>query len=135
VINFSNLYFEISKICDPLFSEIRTSLSSSRFRRQGTVADKDIAKVSVDPEIIANIQTSRRLNEIPSSINLTLAKALSMDLLSLIRNRYELNGKGKMLFLTATNMGSHVWDILKYKFAKKALDQNKTFHMIFGGDC
>jgi hypothetical protein len=73
------------------------------------------------------------LDEIPSSINLTLAKSLVIDVLSLIRNRYELNGKGKLLFLTATNIGSDIWDILKFKFAKKALDQNKTFHMIFGG--
>jgi hypothetical protein len=77
--------------------------------------------------------STRSLVDSPSKIDLKEAKGLAQDVLSLIRNRYELDGIGAMFFLTANNMGSHVWDIIKYKFAKKIVQKDQQFLMIFGG--
>mmetsp|Transcript_1648 Transcript_1648/g.2635 ORF Transcript_1648/g.2635 Transcript_1648/m.2635 type:complete len:589 (+) Transcript_1648:1216-2982(+) len=69
------------------------------------------------------------------SFDLNTAKLQSKKLLSLIRNRYELNTTiGSNFFLASNNIGKHAWDILKYKFAlKMTAKQNQTFLMIFGG--
>jgi hypothetical protein len=58
--------------------------------------------------------------------------------LDLIRYRYELDdGRGMKLFLTANNIGSVTWDVIKYKFARKILDSAvkgpQKFLMVFGG--
>jgi hypothetical protein len=53
---------------------------------------------------------------------------------NLIYQRFEFHDKYKFqFFLGSQNMPSYAWDILKYKFAKKILDGNATFLMIFGG--
>lgn len=69
-----------------------------------------------------------------NQIDFTNAKFEAVQLLNLIRTRYELNGPiGSQFFLTANNIGSFQWDILKYKFAKKILEKDSSFLMIFGG--
>ena len=67
------------------------------------------------------------------TMNLPLAKELAQNLLSRIYHRYELDGAGYYFWHTIQNMGEDIWDIVKYKFAKKALIQNEKFLMIFGG--
>jgi hypothetical protein len=91
---------------------------------------------TVVPLVPTNCQmdsSTRSLADSTSKIDLKEAKGLAQDVLSLIRNRYELDGIGAMFFLTTNNMGSHVWDIIKYKFAKKIVQKDQQFLMIFGG--
>lgn len=79
---------------------------------------------------------SKRRNLINiENININGAKAEAKKVLSLIRNRYELNTTiGSNFFLSANNIGKNAWDILKYKFALKIISGgNQTFLMIFGG--
>jgi hypothetical protein len=68
-------------------------------------------------------------------MNLEVAKGLAQDILSIIYRRYELHdsGAGHYFWRTSNNMGEDIWDIIKYKIAKKALDGGKEFFMIFTG--
>jgi hypothetical protein len=62
------------------------------------------------------------------------SKNLINDLANLIYQRFEFNNSLRFqFFLESSNMASFAWDILKYKFAKKILEKNSTFLMIFGG--
>ena len=73
---------------------------------------------------------------LPSGANLDLAKEKLQSVLSLIRNRYELSGPiGSQFMLTANNMEAEAWDLLKYKFALRLLQNNTgdDYLMIFGG--
>lgn len=86
---------------------------------------------------VANL-SPRRLNATPGSVlselNLEEARKAAHKVLSLIHNRYEMDQMmGRSFFLAANNMGEHTWDILKYKFAKKMMEGNQTFLMIFAG--
>lgn len=81
----------------------------------------------------SQVDSTRFLADKPATIDFKEAKGLAQDVLSLIRNRYELDGIGAMFFLTANNMGAHVWDIIKYKFAKKIVQKDQQFLMTFGG--
>ena len=79
---------------------------------------------------------SRYLVGQPIKPDLSEAKQKLQELLSLIRNRYELSGPiGPQFFLTANNMDSDAWDVLKYKFAVRMLQNNtgNDYLMIFGG--
>lgn len=68
------------------------------------------------------------------NVDLAEAKSSALKLLSLIRGRYELNGTiGSNFFRTANNIGSNQWDIIKYKFANKIVQNNSSFFLIFGG--
>jgi hypothetical protein len=82
------------------------------------------------------MQTFRRVlvdGKAPLS-NLDDAIYATQRLLSLIWNRYELFGRtGMQFFLTTNNLGKDTWDTIKYKFATKILQGDKTFLMIFGG--
>jgi hypothetical protein len=67
-------------------------------------------------------------------IDIAHAKKLAQDLLGLIRARYQLDEPiGRHFFNTANNIGNNHWDILKYKFAVKILEEKSTFLMVFGG--
>ena len=99
---------------------------------------KDIPRAS-SVETFATSESLGRLNlsEISSEkkqekIDTKSAVLLAQGVLNLIRHRYELGGIGSQFFLTANNIGSHSWDVIKYKFAKKILDGDK-YLMIFGG--
>jgi hypothetical protein len=77
-----------------------------------------------------------KFSSVPThKLDLKLAKELAQNVLSRIYRRYELheNGTGYYFWRTASNIGTEIWDIMKYKLAKKALDGNQTFLMIFGG--
>ena len=66
--------------------------------------------------------------------NLEKAVELAQSSLSLIRNRYELDGvHGGQFFLTANNMKAKTWDMIKYKFLIKILGDDKVWLSIFGG--
>ena len=69
--------------------------------------------------------------------DLDKAKEEAQQLLSLIRARYELDGPiGSNFLLTTSNMLGKTFDIMKFKFLKKMLEENKedkTFLMTFGG--
>ena len=65
--------------------------------------------------------------------DLEKAKGIAQDLLSLIFHRYELDGKGFQFWHTANNIPPEAWDIMKYKFAVKALETKQHFLMVFGG--
>ena len=82
-----------------------------------------------------NQQFSRRVTADTSDIDINNAKVQAKKLLSLIRNRYELNSSiGNNFFLTANNIGKNAWDILKYRLAYKIMSGgNQSFLMIFGG--
>jgi len=69
-----------------------------------------------------------------TGVDFEKAKAIAKDVLSLIRNRYELGGPiGSQFFLTANNMAASTWDLMKYKYAVKTLKKDQSFLMIFGG--
>lgn len=85
-------------------------------------------------------QSTRILNDIRLTpldiINPSLLNGLNkLDTVgNLIHQRFEFHDKNKFqFFLGSQNMPSYAWDILKYKFAKKIVDGNSTFLMIFGG--
>ena len=68
--------------------------------------------------------------------DLELAKRQLQDVLSLIRARYELTGPiGSNFWLSTANFDSDAWDILKYKFGIRMLQNNtgNDYLMIFGG--
>lgn len=99
----------------------------------------EVIKGSIDGDSIDDVKDrilrSRKLDgTVIPGVDFDKAKKLAKDLLSLIRNRYELEGPiGSQFFLTANNMAAETWDLMKYKFAVKTLRQNQTFLMIFGG--
>ena len=69
-----------------------------------------------------------------SGFDITSAKSVAQNLLSLIYNRYEMNGPvGSQFFLTSANIGHSQWDMIKYKIALRALQGNQTYFMLFGG--
>eukprot|EP01035_Chromulina_nebulosa_P026410 gene26410-34570_t len=80
-------------------------------------------------------QYTRRATADTSDIDISNAKLHAKKLLSLIRNRYELNTSiGSNFFLTTNNIGKKAWDILKYRLALKIMSGgNQSFLMIFGG--
>lgn len=62
------------------------------------------------------------------------AKIELKRVLSLIRNRYELDGPiGSNFFLASNNIGTKAWEVLKYKFAHKIVSKDESFLMVFGG--
>lgn len=81
-------------------------------------------------QVVAHSQKSFK-----PKLNFVNIKQSISSLLSLIRNRYELDGiHGGQFFLSANNINPETWDMLKYKFAVKMLSStNETFLMIFGG--
>lgn len=55
-------------------------------------------------------------------------------LINLIHQRFELHDEYKSQFFNIImNMPDYTWDILKYKFAKKIVQGNQQFLMVFGG--
>ena len=76
---------------------------------------------------------SRRLGD-DKDAKIISDKSIEMvqETLNLIMHRYELDGIGASFFLTANNVGSNTWDVIKYKFAKKILEKDR-FLMTFGG--
>ena len=71
---------------------------------------------------------------VQSGFDITSAKSVGQKLLSLIYNRYEINGPiGSQFFLTSANIGHSQWDMIKYKIALRALQGNQTYFMLFGG--
>jgi hypothetical protein len=79
-------------------------------------------------------QSIRKMQNDKGKFDFTQAKNQVKQVLSLIRNRYELDGPyGGNFFLTANNIDELSWNILKYKLAHKILLQNESFLMIFGG--
>jgi hypothetical protein len=80
-----------------------------------------------------NLQGSTTLFKLP---DLELAKRQLQDVLSLIRARYELTSPiGSNFWLSTANFDSDAWDILKYKFGIRMLQNNtgNDYLMIFGG--
>jgi hypothetical protein len=68
------------------------------------------------------------------NVNFPGAIAAAQSVLSLIKNRYELDKQqGKSFWYSANNVGTHVWDIIKYKYASKIVQGNARFLMIFAG--
>ena len=71
--------------------------------------------------------------------NISHARNITLDFLSLVRHRYELDThKGSQYFFTSNNMDTKTWDIMKFKFAKLMvgnifLGHYEDFVMIFGG--
>ena len=62
------------------------------------------------------------------------AKAEADKLANLVYQRFEYhNNVTVQFFIESANMPYMAWDILKYKIAKKMVDGNSTFLMIFGG--
>ena len=71
--------------------------------------------------------------------NISHARNVTQDFLSLVRHRYELDKlKGSQYFFTSNNIDTNTWDMMKYKFAKLMignifLDRDDDFVMAFGG--
>ncbi len=73
----------------------------------------------------------RKLN---NELDFTKAKELSNTLANLIYQRFEFGNKQwYQYFIEASNMPGYGWDLLKYKIAKKILEGNSEFLVIFGG--
>lgn len=131
------------------------SLSNSTSQQNESSALSVVATNTIPAAALKNITTAASqdlfvslVNDPPSvemrkqhfsastqKLDLELAKELCQNVLSRIYRRYELheNGAGYYFWRTASNIGTEIWDIMKYKIAKKALDGNQTFLMIFGG--
>jgi hypothetical protein len=77
----------------------------------------------------------RRLDNLPANIDISNALIKGQEVLSLIKHRYELDTQpGKSFWFSATSMSSHIWDILKYKYASKIVEgNNQQFLMVFAG--
>ena len=123
--------FVICAVCFVQLVDRLQGTSSFPTRRLSSAEVIDIVKNS------NNLGRNRRELEgggfLPG-VDFANAIAASQDVLSLIRNRYELDKQqGKNFFLTANNLKAETWDIIKLKFAKKMVEGNSTFLMIFGG--
>lgn len=69
-----------------------------------------------------------------NSINFDNVKKIASESINLIYQRYEFHNSFRFqFFLASNNIPMYGWEILKYKFAKKAIDGNSSFLMIFGG--
>lgn len=82
-----------------------------------------------------NTDGGRNLDTIlDDKVDLSKAKTMAQELLSLIHNRYELDTqRGSNFFLTTNNMKASTWDMMKYKFLMKILGTDKEFLLVFGG--
>lgn len=66
--------------------------------------------------------------------DMALAKEKTIALLNLIYNRYELyDPQISQFWHTASNMGGQTWDIFKFKWATKLMEEHSTYHMTFAG--
>ena len=71
---------------------------------------------------------------VPLSFDVDSAISNTQDLLSLIQYRYQHNtSRGATMFNMLENLSEDIWDIYKYKFAKKMVEGGQDFLMIFGG--
>ena len=86
--------------------------------------------------------TSSVRDDTPTNVNAMTEGLMNYDdahsmlhkLLSLIYNRYEMNGNhGSQLFMAANNIGRPSWDIIKHKLAIKMLSPDASFLMVFTG--
>lgn len=67
-------------------------------------------------------------------VDLDKAKAEADKVANLVYQRYEYhNATTFQFFIESANMPTMTWDMIKYKVAKKIVDGNSTFLMIFGG--
>lgn len=74
----------------------------------------------------------RELSE--SAYDLEKAKTLANNVANLVYQRFEFNHSQRFqFFIEASNMPEYGWDIIKYKIAKKIVDGDSSFLMIFGG--
>eukprot|EP01039_Chlorochromonas_danica_P000001 gene1-1_t len=66
--------------------------------------------------------------------NLSGALEKLRKVLSLIRNRYELDKRqGSQFFRTANNISPLTWDMIKYSLAYKMVQPKASYLMVFGG--
>ena len=69
----------------------------------------------------------------PAKQDLEKARLEAQQVIDLIYNRYELgHPKGSYFYIT-TNLNSDALEVYKYKFAKKIMEENARYLMIFGG--
>ena len=68
-----------------------------------------------------------------ASKSLNDAEARALDMINLIYQRFEFSTPRIQFLLTAANLPTTAWDIMKYKIAKKFVDGNSTILFIFGG--
>ena len=62
-----------------------------------------------------------------------IARAIAFDIVNLIYQRFEFSTPRVQFLLTAANVPTTAWDIMKYKIARKFIDGNSTLLFIFGG--
>jgi hypothetical protein len=67
------------------------------------------------------------------SFDFKRAKHLAHYAVNLIHQRYEFDTRRFQFLLSASNLPTNAWDIMKYKMAKKIAEGNSSFLMIFGG--
>ena len=61
------------------------------------------------------------------------AKVLCQELADLIYNRYELFSTTGSFFFLSSNLAEDAYKVYKWKFAKKIMENNPSYLMIFGG--
>eukprot|EP01038_Epipyxis_sp_PR26KG_P015090 gene15090-20305_t len=63
-----------------------------------------------------------------------LTKSIISDYANLIYQRYEFHNFSRFqFFIESSNIPNFGWDLIKYKIARKILEGNATYLMIFGG--
>jgi len=99
------------------------------------IVNDSVIQPKATSALISVVSEATKSSNTSPKLDLALARELAQKLLSKIYRRYELheNGTGYYFWRTASNMGADIWDMVKYKLAKKALQGNQTFLMIFGG--
>ena len=104
------------------------------FSANSNVSSSTNALISSEESSYILLERTKQQSSTPlDTFNLPKAKGIAQDLLSLIYHRYEIDGVGAFFWRTAQNIPDYGWDIMKYKFATKALEGKQNFLMAFGG--
>ena len=106
---------------------VATNTIPAALKNITTAASQDIFVSLVNDSSSAEMR--KQHSSAPTQkLDLERAKELCQNVLSRIYRRYELheNGTGYYFWRTASNIGTEIWDIMKYKIAKKALDTENS---------
>lgn len=85
--------------------------------------------------LISSSIQANRLESQSLNIDFTKVKQQTNEVGNLIYQRYQLDRQddSHKFFLEVSNMPHYAWDIQKYKIAKKIVNPNSSYLMIFGG--
>lgn len=102
-------------------------------RTEGVGISENTVTSNVKPSLMSSPSEANRKLAV-EGIEIDRAKDHALRLADLIHNRYELQtwNRGAYFYIT-TNIASSAFDVYKYRMAKKIMQKNSRYLMLYGG--